>query len=360
MHTRACALAFHAFAILAPAVPAAGADVTVYGFLKADAEVVQAAGVRTPRIANDLSVLGMRGTEDLGGGLQAVFQIEMPVAVDTGGGGDFTRNTAVGLRGRYGQVLLGIWESPYRFVSVYAVDPFTSGIFASNGIMGNGFVTAANGVAPASFDRRQKNLLQYVAPAYRGLNVRVALSAREEADGGRNPGMAAGLVTYESGNLYLAYGVERHIDYFAAGSRDVGHKVGAAYGIGGTRLRATWEALHYEPGAGTHLRRHAFQLAATHTAGRHIVRASVTRALAARGNATVSVGGIVRPGAGSDAAQHAIGYGYALSQRSEVWTSYTRLSNGRNAAYNLSANPVAGLTAGQDATGAGLGILHKF
>jgi predicted porin len=243
---------------------------------------------------------------------------------------------------------------------VYAIDPFTSGIFASNGIMGNGFTTAANAVAPASFDRRQKNLVQYFTPEYQGWNARFAVSAREEASGASNPGMASGLLTYDNGPLYLAYGVEQHRDYFAAGTRDIGHKIGAAYSFGDTRLRAAWEYLRYEPTVATSVSRNAWQLAATHTSGPHILRASLVRALDAHGNATVSVGGIVRPGADSGATQYALGYGYTLSKRSELWASYTRVRNGRNAAYNLSANPVPGLTAGQDPSGAGVGIMHKF
>ena len=48
-------------------------------------------------------------------------------------------NTAVGLATPLGELVLGQWEAPLRFTSVYAIDPFTAGIFASNSIMGNGF-----------------------------------------------------------------------------------------------------------------------------------------------------------------------------------------------------------------------------
>ncbi|MES2256952.1 MAG: porin [Pseudomonadota bacterium] len=365
MHTSLIATPRRFILSLAAALPlaaqAAPDNVGLYGFIKVDIETVQAGGVRTQRLSNDLSVLGWRGSEDLGGGLQSFFQIEMPVSVDTGAGGDFTRNTGVGLRGSFGQVLLGIWESPYRFVSVYAVDPFTAGIFASNAIIGNGFTTAANGIAPASFDRRQKNLLQYTTPAYGGWNARVAVSAREEGSAtAGNPGMAAGLVTYEDETLYLAYGMERHRDYFAAGTTDTGHKLGAAYSIGGTRLRAAWERLRYEPTAATHLSRDAWQLAATHSVGSHILRASLTRAGQAHGNAAAGIGGIGKPGTDSGARQWTVGYGYVLSKRSELWAAWTRTRNGKTASYNLSANPVAGLAAGQDPSGAGFGITHKF
>lgn len=341
-------------------VPAEGDNVTIYGFLKVDAESVSGASGNISRVSNNLSVLGFRGKEDLGDGMQAFFQLESNVLVDTGGGGEFTRNTGVGLRGKYGQVLAGIWESPYRFVSVYAIDPFTAGIFASNSLLGNGFATAANGISPASFDRRQKNLLQYFSPDINGWNARLAVSAREEKTATSNPGLVSGLLTYEQGPLYLAYGYERHTDYFAANTTDVGHKLGAAYSLGNTRLRFAWEKLRYEPTAATHLGRNAWQLALTHGIGSHILRASYVRALNASGNASTGIGGIGKPGAESGASQYAVGYGYTLSKRTEVWAAYTQINNGRYASYNLSGNPIPGLAAGQDPSGFGLGITHKF
>lgn len=356
------------FSFIATSMPASAhagtmpesSNITIYGFLKVDAESVSAGPTSTARVSNNLSVLGFRGKEDLGDGMEAFFQLESNVFVDTGAGGEFTRNTGVGLRGKYGQVLAGIWESPYRFVSVYAIDPFTAGIFASNSLLGNGFTTAANGVAPASFDRRQKNLLQYFAPGYLGWNARIAVSAREEKTAASNPGLVSGLLTYEQGPLYLAYGYERHTDYFASGTTDEGHKLGAAYSIGGTRLRFAWEKLRYEPTVKTHLGRNAWQLAATHEIGLHIFRASYVRALNASGNASAGIGGTGKPGGESGARQYALGYGYNLSRRTELWAAYTRINNDKYAMYNLSGNPVAGLAAGQDPYGFALGITHKF
>lgn len=339
----------------------AGGSITVYGFLKANVETVRAgAGPSQARLSNDLSVLGLRGVEELGDGMQAFFQVEMPVAVDTGGGGDFSRNTGVGLRGRYGELLLGIWESPYRHVSVYTVDPFTAGIFASNAIMGNGFATAANAVAPASFDRRQRNLLHYTAPRIGPWRWMAAISAREERAGGADPQMQAALLSYDDGATFAAYGYERHRDYFAAGTRDSGHKIGAAHTLGAWRLRGAYERLRYQPTPATSLRRDAWQLAATWTHGAHLLRGSVTVAGNTRGNAATGVGGAGKPGPQSGARQWSVGYGYTLSKRSELWLAWTRTANGRNAVYNLSANPAPGLTAGQDVAGAGLGISHRF
>ena len=346
---------------VAACAPAAGQHaVTVYGFLKANVESVSAGGMRQQRVSNDLSVLGLKGSEELGDGAQAFFQLEMPVAVDTGGGGDFSRNTAVGLRGRYGELLMGIWESPYRYVSVYAVDPFTAGIFASNAIMGNGFATAANAAAPASFDRRQRNLVQYTAPRAGAWQVKLAASAREERAGGADPQMHAALLAYDDGATFAAYGYERHRDYFAAGTRDTGHKIGVAHTIGPWRLRGAFERLRYQPTPASALRRDAWQLAATWTQGAHTLRGSVTVAGDTRGNAAAGVGGAGKPGPESGARQWTAGYGYALSRRSELWLAWNRTANERNAAYNLSANPVPGLKAGDAVAGWGAGITHKF
>jgi len=350
---------------LATSAAAQTDSVTIYGFLKVNAESVWAGGAnggvgRMGRLSNNLSVLGFKGVEDLGGGLQAFFQIESNVGVDTGAGAFADRNDNVGLRGGFGEIFAGQYESPYRFVSVYAIDPFTAGIFASNSIMGNGFTTAANAQSPASFDRRQKNLVQYSTPNFDGLIGRIAYAAREEQTATTNPGLISGLLTYENGSLYLAYGYEQHKDYFAAGTLDTGHKIGAAYSFGNTRLRFAWERLRYEPTAATNLHRDAWQLALTHNIGNGQWRASYVRAGRSQGNATAGIGGIGKPGTASGAQQFTLGYGYSLSKRTELWGAFTKLNNEQTASYNLSANAIPGLSAGQSPAGLGVGITHKF
>lgn len=57
------------------------------------------------------SRLGFQGTEDLGGGLKAIFNLESGILPDTGtlgaGGGLFGRNSSVGLTGSFGSVKFG-------------------------------------------------------------------------------------------------------------------------------------------------------------------------------------------------------------------------------------------------------------
>ncbi|MBB3211070.1 putative porin [Herbaspirillum sp. Sphag1AN] len=340
-------------------------SVTVYGFLKADVESVWASGPKggvgtAERVSNDLSVLGFKSVENLGGGMQAFAQIESNVYVDTGVGSLADRNDNVGLRGSFGEIFAGQYELPFRYVSVYEIDPFTAGIFASNSIMGNGFAVGANAQTPASFDRRQKNLLQYSIPAFHGINASIAFAAREEQTATTNPGLVSSIITYRSGPLYLAYGYEVHKDYFIAGSKDTGNRIGIAYSIGNTRVRFAWERLRYEPTATTSLSRDAWQLALTQDIGQGQLRFSYVRAKEAEGNATAGIGGIGIPGTPSGARQVTLGYGYNLSKRTELWGAFTKLNNEKTATYNLSANAVPGLSAGQSPGGFGIGVTHKF
>ena len=94
MNKKLIALAV-AGAIFAPTAMAQTANpVTLYGTLNVDFEAVKATGAagtganadRRNRVSTNSANLGFRGTEDLGAGLKAFFQLESGVPFDTGGG----------------------------------------------------------------------------------------------------------------------------------------------------------------------------------------------------------------------------------------------------------------------------------
>lgn len=96
----------------------AQATVTLYGIADTGVERltnVNAQGHSLMRMPNLTGLapsrLGFRGNEDLGGGLNAFFNLEMGVALDTGsfnnGGRAFGRAANVGLAGSFGRVTLG-------------------------------------------------------------------------------------------------------------------------------------------------------------------------------------------------------------------------------------------------------------
>jgi len=86
---------------------------------------------------------GMRGTEDLGGGLQATFRLENGYDVNTGkfgqGGLEFGRQANVGLSSRYGALILGRqYDSVVDYVGKLAfADTFGASINAHAGDIDN-------------------------------------------------------------------------------------------------------------------------------------------------------------------------------------------------------------------------------
>jgi predicted porin len=90
-------------------------SVQLYGLLDAGVELVNHAepgGGHQARVISggkNTSRWGIRGSEDLGGGLTAVYNLEGGILMDTGGadGALFKRQAWVGLEGKYGRVIVG-------------------------------------------------------------------------------------------------------------------------------------------------------------------------------------------------------------------------------------------------------------
>ena len=67
-------------------------------------------------VGNSSSRIGIRGTNDLGNGLEGFYQYELGVGIDNGSSTE-TRLGHVGLRGTFGEVAIGTsWGNDYNFV----------------------------------------------------------------------------------------------------------------------------------------------------------------------------------------------------------------------------------------------------
>src|SRR5438105_177827 len=131
--------------------------------------------VRRNRLVDQSSLLGVRGTEDLGGGLKAFFQLETAWKLDQNDTTFAARNSGVGLQGAWGSVLMGRWDTPFK-VTTIAVDPF--GDLTIGGIT-SALSGSGVGNQQAVFDRRDQNVVQYWSPSWMGLAVRLSYSANE-------------------------------------------------------------------------------------------------------------------------------------------------------------------------------------
>jgi predicted porin len=133
---------------------------------------------------------GMKGSEDLGGGLSAVFTLESGVNLNSGAAGQgatlFGRQAYVGLRSKqYGTVLLG---RQYDSINDYI------------GFMTYGLASYGSGLAhPGDIDNtthesRQNNTIKYVSPNFNGLTFGGTVTLGGVAGStSQNSGFSAGL-----------------------------------------------------------------------------------------------------------------------------------------------------------------------
>ncbi|MEO6560141.1 MAG: porin, partial [Burkholderiaceae bacterium] len=191
-------------------VAQAQSAVTIYG--KVDLGITKLSGdttnlglnSTTQMQANHASRIGFKGTEDLGGGLSAIFQIENRFNADTGtvtpGNALFSGPAFVGLAGGFGAVKLGRNWSTVDSVSTAAIDPFEG-----DGIGGLNYLTRA----------RINNSITYYTPEMSGFGAQAQYILGEKpvgiAPAQQNDGYAVG-VNYNNGPIYLGagYGVEEN------------------------------------------------------------------------------------------------------------------------------------------------------
>ncbi len=163
-----------AFALALPLAASAQTQVNIYGVV--DLFAGRNATASAPQTTNVVtsggmitSYYGFSGTEALGGGLKAQFQVEGFFRGDTGEAGRFpgeamfSRNANVGLAGEFGMVRMGRIANPL-FVAVGQINPFGPSTRFSPLI--NQIYTAAGGNATLG-DTGWSNSIQYASnPVY--------------------------------------------------------------------------------------------------------------------------------------------------------------------------------------------------
>jgi predicted porin len=311
----------------------AQSSVAVYGV--ADAGIVLergGAGGNITRLTSGEasgSRLGIKGKEDLGGGLVATFVLENGYKIDTGAAGQggqlFGREASVGLGGSAGKISLGRQYSPYYRALRDIADPFCDGMAG----------TALN-IFPGIV--RVDNMVGYRSPQLAGWSADLAYGMGESAGNGAANRVIAGSAGYESGALTV---VLAH------------HQVGNA--AGDAHARATMLVGRYRLGAWS----------------LHAAR-SVNQDLLGAGSKDTLLGGSWRGGphkllasyidhradalAPRKAHQAALAYLYALSARTDLYTAYGRIVNRNGAAFRVGN----ATDSGSGPTALDLGLRHIF
>ncbi|WP_341319298.1 porin [Paraburkholderia sp. IMGN_8] len=113
------------------------------------------------------SRFGLRGAEDLGGSMRAIFELESGISIANGSfsnsnGNEFGRQAWVGVDSRFGTVKAGLQFSPF-FLAVYDFDPREMSYF------GSGLITYLNNVYVTGLFN--PNGVSYTSPEIAGLQA---------------------------------------------------------------------------------------------------------------------------------------------------------------------------------------------
>jgi len=327
------------------------------------------------------SRIGFRGSEDLGGGLKAIFQIENKTSIDTGGNRWASRDSFVGLSGGFGTVKLGFMDTVYKSLG----DPIGILGISSGNFVSDSAVLSQGPLSGIDFHRREPNSVVYESPSFGGVTLlaEYAVPVAEEAKAVGSTLKASTQsygIKYEVGPLYLAAAHEIRKDQFAFSSSD--NVVGAFTNTGAsahskdtaTRAAAMYEfpthtkvsldvaqiKLH-ETGtgaAGTFSDAKNKRWAVTAEQGFGNIKVAASYAKSDKGNCTLN-GGVNCSTDGFDGSQFNVGAMLSLSKRTGVFAIYSRLTNGTSAMFNNTANN-DNVSPGSDVTQAAVGVSHSF
>ncbi|MBX3663237.1 MAG: porin [Burkholderiales bacterium] len=369
-------------ALAAPAAALAQSTVQVfgniymeYGFINQGANNVGGADPANPDVLQSPgSEIGFRGEEKLGGGLSAWFQCTSTADIRGAGVQGFcSRNSAVGLKGSFGNFFIGLWDNPYKRARVGNTGARDTGAFGTAHLLHGGPGTLQIGANPQDFARRQANSINYDTPMFGGFqgmismtstNSSTALAANAATAKQRNVSVAG---TYRQGPLAIGLGWAENSKTYAAGTDSDAWHLSASYQLGSVKLGGAYVKMDGNPTAATNVDRTNWHLGVEwKVQGPHNVHFGYTRA----GDIKGSVGSTLSGGAAgvNNPAVNAAGdtgaklwqvkYVHDLSKRTFTSVGYTHLKNDRFGTYNLGGLGLA--NAGSKNKGVVVNVGHRF
>jgi predicted porin len=302
---------------LLAAVAASGAfaqsSVTVYGRLNVTVESIKHGDEdRVNEVVNNSSRIGFKGTEDLGGGLKAGFQIEHGFDPTTGSASStfWGRQAEVNLSGGFGTVRLGTFtpDSYYATSDYIGMHNHETGD-SSDALYGFGTYVTQNKVG-------------YVTPNLSGFQAFISVAEGVTGVTKKTWDLAA---YYDRGPLHLGGGYSKRDEQKQFAVRGL-YEFGA-FTVGGLVQRVS------EPVIGD---RTYFRLSGMYAFGANELHLNAGRT------------GEYSDLADSEALQWTVGYNYNLSKRTKVYGYYTAISDGDAGVYGGDFNSIA------------VGIRHNF
>ncbi len=263
---------------------------------------------------------GLIGSEDLGGGLKANFNLEQGFAADTGlapAGQMFSRQAWLGMSGAFGEFRIGKPWTAYDDVSG-----------AHNGMFDSGFSVENNFFVSTGYAANPANTIRYSTPTFGGFTAAVSYSLDEVKNVDLSTTSVSG--TYGAGPLQLGAGYQ-------------------VEELGGTQLKFTRLSGSYDFGAFVlkglygHVKMPVAGKTNEYSLGLDVPVSGALTVSAGLGYSkdSAAAGGTKRKG-------FTVGAMYALSKRTEMYAGLTDW-DGKTAGAKTAGN-----------TKYGLGVRHSF
>jgi predicted porin len=330
-----------------PLLATAQSGITIYGVADAaiSTEDVDAPGQGRHTVINSgnqsASRIGFRGTEELGYGLKALFNIEAGLLIDTGAAdpaGLFQRRAVVGVQHEFGTLTIGREYSPIASVAA-ATDILGQGFYGSN--------LSAFGLSPdiPRLTRRLSNSINLRSAPLMGFTGSVAYSAApngNEPITGSNNMKGVGL-EYANGPFYL--GVGFHTIKRLAIGEDKEYALGAGFKYLDFEFKGNGLIADQH---GPSNRFQQYNLGASWTFGQN----------------KVFFNGQHNKLAGTHGNAFSVAYSYALSKRTNVYASYAKLYNNDGATFGINSASTSvtppPTAPGADPEALTFGVRHTF
>jgi predicted porin len=255
--------------LAAPLAQAQTANVTLYGRISIDLQMVNYDGPGGSNTVGEVQSIssrwGLRGSEALGGGMNAIFQCETPIAPDSGAAGATGmcgREGWVGLNGKWGEVKLGYGLTPYDDVKGFtdfqgsnAFENPNGGVSSGPGFAQNGlFTNYTNGQAvtnSGAFDARYGNSISYLSPTYAGWSLRTQYAFIDESTAQQAFGWDTRVI-YANGPATFGLTYAYHGDFAGLGGGITGlndqqaWRVAGKWNFGKWLLAGYWDQAKYK------------------------------------------------------------------------------------------------------------------
>jgi predicted porin len=333
-----------ALAILAAAGAAsAQSSVTVYG--KIDLGLVIDSGAsagKSVRLSSGVtggSRLGFKGSEDLGGGYKASFQLETGFCADSAAGApnfctgsnQFMGRQAHGdLSGAFG-TLAGGRQYSLGYLNLTTIDPF-----------GTGYAGQVNNIVDAA-GVRLNNAVHYTTPSVAGLIASGEIAFGETTGNWKSGRVLGASVNYASGPAYAGLSFYDLANPNGSGSARRDYLLGGTYDFGVVKVHALVEKADGDPTgaikldtldlmAGVSVPLAGGTLLASYV--RHDDRGTLNR----------------------DANQVGAAYNYPLSKRTAVYAAFARIVDENGATFHVGN----ATEAGTGTKAFNLGVVHNF